>query len=1220
MLPLKIIGVTDRVGVRDRRVVGSHSKDPSDCDRTSIKPGNSRSDILLTIPLLPDPMCRDDTEADRDAFPRKSSAVRPEFSPLCQTDTAASEQDQKKVGNNTGDNDENSDSSEIRGGYGVLPEISFVTGVMGGVNNGLDEKVGTLLRHGSMVATAMWLIFLVAATLSPAESFERLEGFERNANITVLILLLYTNMSKMLRMVVRDKSFIFVNTGIMAGAVTVQIIAMLSITLMICFPTPVVIDPVTGIRSHLVRWAEWTSLAFLMTFLTESIDLPLNRKPTIAWVHGIAIGMSTSAGALTAFCTTWTAWMVVFNISWILFSSLYIRLYQRYNRLVGMSTGVTVEEKEDYDRAKYSLKTIAVCTLAWTCLAVSWSVVAFMKSIAAPDSFFARKDLVLVTESFFEALSKIWYADLLVEIHNVVFDDASRTMRRLEELRAFMSAVWDHSSDVLIWGSQRGDIINGIVSPSFFSNDHAFGVLAESVATSQGGRLRNAPDSTLLIEVHPATREYRSFAVDLRNITREEATAVLAAASCNQRKTINTLSRDSDKNLSVIADLLCHSYHLEDRREKTTIREFYSNASKDQIRQCEAKITNLASASCLIVLRDISERFQRFETEKRLIEEQTARRKDSEANRFTRHEVKNGILAAIGLVESIRDSKSTSFNASREDSSDSSRLSSQSCLDYVAGDESFVNPIDSESLFNVSPSGQPQISDTAPERRLSTGSNEDTTSSFSDAFGELDSTLRDVLDAIMDHAMSLDVINEEYDVRKERVSVPEVISNLRRQANGISTNPRFTLKSLPDPFPIIGLDPRLLRHVYQNALSNACRYGKPGGKVETIIEYNDTINEFKLSVVNEPGLGHERLLVMSPEEVKRRVFSKGLRLHVNSLSDVNDGPVVTNSSGDGGWICQKIATIVDGNVDLKFEKDHTVFSFRFPSRKLPSDRHNLNGRIPDLKQLPCNTWGIAVDDSGIQRKLMDRFLKIAGIETNKRIIIGQTSEEIYTISETVIAILKKNPEDKVLLIVDENLEVVDGQAVHETVSGSLCIQNIIEKLEPSEECRLLALVRSANDSSRELAIYESRSHGYLLKAPIDQRGVMGVIGPIWSKRFKPGDGTPVLERSNSDGSSTFGSNGYDPYHDIMQVVEVIDALCKVGNTNSLKKRWKSIQEKLQTLKGDLKSTIFSKGPVDSLAYVLGELESLRLGSFPADLRERWIRLESQIKAVINTNR
>ena len=48
-------------------------------------------------------------------------------------------------------------------------------------------------------------------------------------------------------------------------------------------------------------------------------------------------------------------------------------------------------------------------------------------------------------------------------------------------------------------------------------------------------------------------------------------------------------------------------------------------------------------------------RFRRFEAEKLALSEMTARKRDSEANRFTRHEVKNGLLASLGLCDGISD-------------------------------------------------------------------------------------------------------------------------------------------------------------------------------------------------------------------------------------------------------------------------------------------------------------------------------------------------------------------------------------------------------------------------------------------------------------------------------------------------------------------------------------------------------------------------------------
>ena len=77
----------------------------------------------------------------------------------------------------------------------------------------------------------------------------------------------------------------------MAGMAVVQLVAVASNALMIYRPTPIMIDPVTGAGSYLVRWAEWGSLGFLMPFLTEGMAIPLEGGGSaFAWIHAGAIG------------------------------------------------------------------------------------------------------------------------------------------------------------------------------------------------------------------------------------------------------------------------------------------------------------------------------------------------------------------------------------------------------------------------------------------------------------------------------------------------------------------------------------------------------------------------------------------------------------------------------------------------------------------------------------------------------------------------------------------------------------------------------------------------------------------------------------------------------------------------------------------------------------------------------------------------------------------
>lgn len=59
-----------------------------------------------------------------------------------------------------------------------------------------------------------------------------------------------------------------------------------------------------------------------------------------------------------------------------------------------------------------------------------------------------------------------------------------------------------------------------------------------------------------------------------------------------------------------------------------------------------------------------------------------------------------------------------------------------------------------------------------------------------------------------------------------------------------------------------------------------------------------------------------------------------------------------------------------------------------------------------------------------------------------------------------------------LYLVDENLDIVDEATNrHDTISGSQCVENIRRRLSPEIERRMFALIRSANDSSSDIAIY-----------------------------------------------------------------------------------------------------------------------------------------------------
>jgi hypothetical protein len=88
----------------------------------------------------------------------------------------------------------------------------------------------------------------------------------------------------------------------------------------------------------------------------------------------------------------------------------------------------------------------------------------------------------------------------------------------------------------------------------------------------------------------------------------------------------------------------------------------------------------------------------------------------------------------------------------------------------------------------------------------------------------------------------------------------------------------------------------------------------------------------------------------------------------------------------------------------------------------------------------------------------------------------------------------------------------------------------------------------------------------------------------------------------------------------VELIEVIAALCRVGSSTSLRNRWRTISDRLLVLKGDLKSMTASREEGGDFEAVLTEIDSLRSGSFPRDLRQRWLALETKLYKTINANR
>lgn len=310
-----------------------------------------------------------------------------------------------------------------------------------------------------------------------------------------------------------------------------------------------------------------------------------------------------------------------------------------------------------------------------------------------------------------------------------------------------------------------------------------------------------------------------------------------------------------DEEIGSMAHLILRAWNAKEDETLLMHELLRSKKTTDRFSiRCEANITRMEQNAILVVVRDISERFRRFEAEKKVISETTARLKDAAANRFTRHEVKNGLLAAIGLCDSLRESivhdgkvQADQFNLIKK----------------------IVDP-----------------NDGCPTDPLN----------LSRYLFELDKTLHEILDTILAEAMARDVIHEVYEAKLERVDLPKLLYSTMNLTSRSQSMKRFPITTYPDPLPEYAMDIQLLKYIHRNAISNACKYGKRGGQVKTDVTWDKEQGILKMEVINLPGQGHEEILKLG-DIANEIVFSPRRRLTMHSMLDSETRESPSHSSG-----------------------------------------------------------------------------------------------------------------------------------------------------------------------------------------------------------------------------------------------------------------------------------------------------------------------------------
>jgi signal transduction histidine kinase len=547
--------------------------------------------------------------------------------------------------------------------------------------------------------------------------------------------------------------------------------------------------------------------------------------------------------------------------------------------------------------------------------------------------------------------------------------------------------------------------------------------------------------------------------------------------------------------------------------------------------------------------------------------------------RFVRHEVKNGLLAGIELCDSLRNAMNEVERRIKNASDNLLDISTNNDNDSQIVTKSI--DCDQSSTCEGVDSCFDQTRATSMELSMR-------------YIQDLDTTLHEVLETVLAEAMARDVIHECYHPRLERLDVKGHLA--QRGADAGNGQGRFPIEIGSPSMPYLQLDPQLLRYVHRNVISNACKYGKYGGVVRTQISFFTENKMFEMKVFNEPGKGHDELMALG-ESASAAVFEQGRRLHCDL--NIEDRYI---SSGDGAWIVRKCAKTMGGSCDIQFKKDETIFTFQCPALPLLIDN-----ALPSTQDfaVPEYTWGIVIDDSKIQRKLMARILTHAGVEEDRRHILGGMPSDVSELYTIIKQILEEHPTSKILCMVDENLDYGEMACF----SGSLVVKNILSKLSTEEEQRIFTLVRSANDSADDVALYLSRTHGFFPKTTMQRDRVKEILAPLWAERFFSGTAnqkhfSSVLFQDDDEHVVT--------KMELLQSLDQVDSCIEQAQWCPVS--WPRLWGALHSLKADM----FVVEGHPKLSEAVAMIDSLRGKAKPEGFDQTWERIRNCVTEVADT--
>ncbi|KAJ1455150.1 hypothetical protein M885DRAFT_224700 [Pelagophyceae sp. CCMP2097] len=511
------------------------------------------------------------------------------------------------------------------------------------------------------------------------------------------------------------------------------------------------------------------------------------------------------------------------------------------------------------------------------------------------------------------------------------------------------------------------------------------------------------------------------------------------------------------------------------------------------------------------------------ESERRLrVEERAAlqRRCQVEAETFVRHEVKNGLLDALGDLEALQQQLAREAPlppAPRRPPSPSPNQGPgprerRRSASASAGDD-FVHGGPRAPAF-------PDLH--AVARPASAAQQLEQVLSLASTLSTVAATLQDTLDTVLSSAVVSDVLAGTYVPMRRAVDVIDVACAAKPSA--LVTALQATPLSLSVP-----TDSKILRFILVNALSNAGKYGARGEPVQLHAEAFPASEKQRvvIRVTNKAGEGHARL-VAHPDPAA--IFESGVRLHDNPDEGVNGdavGKARSMSAGQGAWIMQRCAAVLGGQCAIRFEHDHTVFTLTFDA-PLAADPPRLSGKglarqasvlappdgkLPRPWAPPFETLFVVLEDSPSQRRLLVRYLaklSAAAGKDDRTMVFGDSPNCVENfVPHVVDRLLRAAPTVHLVALLDDHLKlddsvrtvVVSGINLGVELRAAMAAAGLEHRalliarsgeaqrhvprgrmLAPESSARAVRYLALGNEDPGDCAVYLSKLHGAVPKS------------------------------------------------------------------------------------------------------------------------------------------